>query len=126
MPGACEHVPVYAGVVNLRARGEPVGFVDVWRCTKCGMMFAEERRYPPKEDYSIGFREPKGTLSIAICSSGESYEWALIDAFPGASVECGGCRIRVGEGLSVEADGCRARLVGVSDALNRNLEIAEV
>ncbi|MGC9116213.1 MAG: hypothetical protein ACP5ID_01155, partial [Conexivisphaera sp.] len=82
MSKGCDHFPVYAGVVNLRVDGEPVGFIDVWRCTKCGMLFAEERRYPPREDYGLGFREPSGTLSLLVCGSGDDYEWALVDAVP--------------------------------------------
>ncbi len=126
VPSACEHAPIYAGVINLRLDGEPVGFVDVWRCTKCGMLFAEERRYPPRDDYELGFREPRGTLAIAVCSSGEGYEWMLVDAAPGAVARCGGCDVEISEGPTASARGCEVALVPLEEVLNRNLELREV
>jgi len=126
VPGSCDHTPIYAGVVNLRVDGEPVGFIDVWRCTKCGMLFAEERRYPPREDYPIGFSEPAGTLALAVCSSNGAYSWALVDAVPGKNAKCGECEISFSEGPTAAADGCEVALAPIPGILNRNVELREV
>ncbi|MGB9733462.1 MAG: hypothetical protein ACP5RJ_05360 [Conexivisphaera sp.] len=126
MDKGCDHTPVYAGVVNLRLDGEPVGFIDVWRCTKCGMLFAEERRYPPREDYSLGFNEPRGVLSLAVCSTGGGYEWALVDAAPGVITKCGECEVSISEGPRASSNACDVSILPLGDILNRNVELREV
>jgi len=40
----CNHQNVYFGVVNIRYQNQTIGAVDVWRCTKCLKMFAEEKQ----------------------------------------------------------------------------------
>ena len=127
-----EHTPVYAGVVNLRVGGEPVGYVDVWECTKCGMMFAEERRFPPREIVGLGFKEPRGTLAIAACASGGRYGWTVVDLVEGepTTVTCEGvgCEIGIstdGEPM-VDEGGCDVRIVYLREVLNRNLELTEL
>ncbi len=129
--GEHQHVPVYAGVVNVRVEGEPVGYVDVWECTKCGMMFAEERRFPPREIVDLGFREPKGTLAIAACRSEGGYWWTIVDLVEEAmTLKCGeaSCKVRVPtDGAPIVDEGrCDVKIVYLREVLNRNLELTEL
>lgn len=41
---ACNHQPVYFGVVNININVRTIGSVDVWRCAVCKKRFCEEKQ----------------------------------------------------------------------------------
>lgn len=131
----CErHTPLYAGVINVRVNWEPVGYIDVWQCTKCGKLFAEERRLGMKEsDLTIGFKEPRGVLVVLVVKEGGRYKWLLVDAVPGERIRLdriglGDCSLVFSEGLRLEPGvKCPKMAVArVEDVLNTNLELTKL
>jgi rubredoxin len=130
----CEHEAVYYGVINLLREGWFLGAVDVWRCVKCGLLFAEERRLGVLDIAPyVGFREPKpgSEWAIFVCSCPEEVQWRLIEAEPGLYVDHR-CPIsapaRVAEDFRLEPRlppdaACRHFLFRVKEFLNKGIEV---
>jgi len=130
----CEHEAVYYGVINLLNEGWFLGAVDVWRCVKCGQLFAEERRLGVLDIAPyVGFKEPrKGSeWAIFVCSSAEEVQWRLIEAEPGLYVDhrCPmGAPARISEGMKLEPllppdAACGHHLFRVKEFVNKGIEV---
>ncbi len=78
----CEHQNVYFGVVNIRYQNRTIGAVDVWRCTKCKKMFAEEKQLGILDitsEIGMPYIEPDERWAVLVCKLKSHKErWALV------------------------------------------------
>lgn len=78
----CDHQNVYFGVVNIRYQNQTIGAVDVWRCTKCMKMFAEEKQLgilDISSDIGMPHIESDERWAVLVCKLKKHKErWALI------------------------------------------------
>ncbi|MER3602332.1 MAG: hypothetical protein C4339_06440 [Nitrososphaerota archaeon] len=132
---SCAHEAVYYGIVNLLSQGWFLGAVDVWRCAKCGRLFAEERRLGVLDIAPyVGFKEakPGSEWAIFVCSGPEEVQWRLVEAEPGQYIDhkCPiGAPARVNERLELEPRlgpeaGRMHHLFPISKFLNRSIEVS--
>ncbi len=86
----CVHTPIYHGVTNIFRKDEAVGAVDVWRCTRCGEFFCEEKRWGLTEVTPlVGFpKKQQGTKwSVLVCLAADAFKWTLVETRPGVKME---------------------------------------
>ncbi len=78
----CNHQNVYFGVVNIRYQNQTIGAVDVWRCTKCMRIFAEEKQLGILEissEIGMPYIEPDEKWAVLVCKLKKFKErWALV------------------------------------------------
>lgn len=82
MPQECNHSNVYFGVVNIRYQNQTIGAVDVWRCTKCLKLAAEEKQLEVLDlspEIGMPNLEPDERWAILVCGLKQFKErWALV------------------------------------------------
>ncbi len=78
----CNHQNVYFGVVNIRYQNQTIGAVDVWRCTKCMKIFAEEKQLGILEitsEIGMPHTESDEKWAVLVCKLKKFKErWALV------------------------------------------------
>ncbi len=129
MPQECNHSNVYLGVVNIRYQNQTIGAVDVWRCTKCLKMAAEEKQLAVVDlSPEIGMPSlgPGERWAVLVCGLKQFKErWALVKVKKDDKLKHR-CAEREAE-LDISDYGIRGddkhRLLMVDQSVNKEVEI---